>query len=155
MASTFTVVRATVIDAVPDAIFGYLADFHEWAKWTPWEDPELEMTRTYSGPPSGPGAEYSWFVAENGATGFMRMVRTNTPHDGEVHIEFRKPTAVVLDLTYELTAQDAQTDVAWTLVGKHSLMTRAAAATGMLDKIAGKQLDQGLEQLKSVVENGV
>ncbi|GAB18967.1 hypothetical protein GOEFS_071_00110 [Gordonia effusa NBRC 100432] len=154
MASTFTVVRSTVIDAAPDAIFGYLVDFHEWAKWTPWEDPELEMTREYSGPPSGPGAEYSWVVAENGATGFMRMVDARSPHSGKVHIEFHKPTAAVLDLSFQLTAQGAGTDITWTLVGKHSMMTRAAAATGMLDKIAGKQLDQGLEQLKSVVESG-
>jgi len=60
----FSVQRAAVIDAPVDKIFPLIADFHEWRKWSPWEDRDPELKRSYSGAERGKGAIYAW-----GATG--------------------------------------------------------------------------------------
>ena len=39
---SFSVQRATVINAPPDRVFPLIADFHEWRKWSPWEDRDPE-----------------------------------------------------------------------------------------------------------------
>lgn len=154
MAATFTVVRSTSIDAPPTAVYRSLIDFHEWEKWSPWEDPEVEMSRDYGGPDSGVGASYTWLVLPNKGSGMMRIDDAHEHDRGRVHVEFRKPQAMTFDIDFTLTDRDGRTDVEWSLVGKHSLLTRAAGATGLLDKGIGKELDRGLNNLKTVVENG-
>ena len=41
--STYRVERSATISASPAAIYALLADFHEWPKWSPWEeiDPDV------------------------------------------------------------------------------------------------------------------
>src|SRR5947209_6098405 len=48
----FRVERRTAIRAPADAIHAYLADFHRWAAWSPWEHIDPTMQRTFSGAPS-------------------------------------------------------------------------------------------------------
>ena len=58
--SNYVVQRSTTINADPDRIYHQVADFHEWPKWSPWEDLDPQMQRTYSGPQAGTGATYAW-----------------------------------------------------------------------------------------------
>ena len=75
MADTYLVERSTTIHAPAELIFAYIADFHRWTAWSPWEGLDPEMRRTYSGPDSGPGATYAW--AGNRKAGEGRMEGTN------------------------------------------------------------------------------
>ncbi|MGL5861006.1 MAG: hypothetical protein ACRCY9_07115 [Phycicoccus sp.] len=49
MGKPYTVIRSTTIDAAAGRIRPLINDFHEWPAWSPSEDVEPGMRRTYSG----------------------------------------------------------------------------------------------------------
>lgn len=59
MSDTYTVQRSTTIDAAPDAVYAQIIDFRQWAAWSPWDDTDPSMNKTFSGADSGVGAKYA------------------------------------------------------------------------------------------------
>ena len=57
--ATFSVRRSAVMQAPAEAIFPLINNFHQWAKWSPWENKDPAMKRDYSGAESGKGAVYA------------------------------------------------------------------------------------------------
>jgi hypothetical protein len=51
-----TVRRERRIDAPPAAIRERIVDLHRWTSWSPWEDLDPDLQRTYGGPETGVGA---------------------------------------------------------------------------------------------------
>src|ERR1035437_2594391 len=56
---TFSVQRTTTVKAPPEKIFSLINDFHQWGTWSPYENKDPAMKRTYSGADSGKGAVYA------------------------------------------------------------------------------------------------
>ena len=54
----FSVSRAASIHASPEKIFALIGDFHQWRVWSPYEDRDPDLQRSYSGAASGKGAVY-------------------------------------------------------------------------------------------------
>lgn len=50
---TYFVESSVTIDAAPARFYGQIADFHNWINWSPWEDVDPELKRTYSGAAAG------------------------------------------------------------------------------------------------------
>ena len=71
MSDSYSVVRSTHIEASPSSVYGRIADFHSWRDWSPWDDLDPNLERTYSGSEAGRGAVYSW--AGNRQVGEGRM----------------------------------------------------------------------------------
>ena len=57
---TFRVERSVTIQAPPDKVFALINDFHQWERWSPWENIDPAIRRSYSGAASGKGAVYEW-----------------------------------------------------------------------------------------------
>ena len=57
---TFRVQRATSIKAPPVKVFPLINDFHAWVSWSPWENIDPALKRSYSGTASGARAVYEW-----------------------------------------------------------------------------------------------
>ncbi len=75
----YTVERSTVVAAPADQIFPLLVDFHEWPRWSPWEDIDPDMQRTYGGAESGVGATYAWSGNRKAGAGSMEITDLATP----------------------------------------------------------------------------
>ena len=71
---TFRVQRAAAIKAPPEKIFPLIADFHQWGTWSPWEDRDPAMKRTFSGAERGKGAVYAWEGNKNVGSGRMEIL---------------------------------------------------------------------------------
>ena len=52
---TFRLERSTVILAPPQKVFALIDNFHDWTKWSPWENIDPALKRTYGGPDAGRG----------------------------------------------------------------------------------------------------
>ena len=59
MGKPYTVTRTATIAAPPERLRALINDFHEWTAWSPWEDVDPAMERTYSGAEHGVGAHYA------------------------------------------------------------------------------------------------
>src|SRR5260370_17649375 len=58
--NTFSIQRATVVKAPPERIFPLINDFHQWGPWSPYENNDPAMKRSYSAAATGQGAGYAW-----------------------------------------------------------------------------------------------
>lgn len=58
--AAFSLSRETTADAPPAAVHAVLEDFHRWRDWSPWEERDPDLRRTFTGPERGVGAHYEW-----------------------------------------------------------------------------------------------
>ena len=76
---TFRVARSTVINASPDKIFPLINDYRQWTAWSPYENKDPQMKRTYGGTTAGKGATYSWEGNGNVGAGNMLIADAAPP----------------------------------------------------------------------------
>src|SRR5437016_3982908 len=74
---TLLVRRATSIKAPADKIFPMINDFHQWGIWSPYENKDPAMQRTYQGAESGKGAVYAWDGNKNVGSGRMEILEAS------------------------------------------------------------------------------
>ncbi|MCH5641843.1 SRPBCC family protein [Gordonia sp. ABSL49_1] len=153
MSDTYTVSRATTIDASADAVYERIVDLHRWTEWSPWEGLDPELHRDYSGAGSGVGARYAWSGNRKAGKGEMEILRADEPGRVDIKVVFQKPMKSTSTSVFELTPEGDRTGVTWTMTGPHSLFSRVAAPLGFFDKLLGKDFEKGLAKLKAVSEN--
>ena len=76
---TFRVERSLAVKAPADAIYPHVADFHFWMSWSPYEDRDPGMKRTFGRTASGKGATYAWDGNNNVGAGHMEILEASTP----------------------------------------------------------------------------
>lgn len=57
--NTFSLVRSADFSAPPERVFGQLNDYKNWAAWSPWEEMDPTMQRSFTGAAAGKGAKYA------------------------------------------------------------------------------------------------
>jgi uncharacterized protein YndB with AHSA1/START domain len=151
--SSYTVERAATIAADPQQIYDRIADFHQWADWSPWEDLDPDQQRTFSGAASGPGATYAWSGNRKAGRGRMEIISAQPPSEVRVALEFEKPFKSSNTIEFSLTPEGAgRTRVRWTMTGPKTLMTKAMGLFTSMDKMIGPDFEKGLARLKDAVE---
>jgi hypothetical protein len=146
MAATYTVERTRTLDAPPERVRGLIEDFHEWPRWSPWEEIDPAMQRTYGGPASGVGSTYAWSGNRKAGRGRMEL-RSVTDERVDVALHFDKPFRSDNDIAFLLVPSEAGTNVTWRMTGAKPLAMRLAGPLLNMDKIVGKDFDRGLDRL--------
>lgn len=153
MSDTYTVKRSTIIDAPAAAVFDRINDFHNWPEWSPWEDLDPDMQKSFSGAEAGPGAEYAWSGNRKAGAGSMKIVDTTAPSKVTVALAFLKPFKSNSTIDFDLTPEGDGTKVTWTMIGPNTLMTRLMGIFKSMDKLVGPDFEKGLLRLKTVAES--
>jgi uncharacterized protein YndB with AHSA1/START domain len=146
--SEFEVKRETTIPASRAAVYALLVDFHRWRRWSPWEDIDPTLTRTYSGPDAGVGAVYEWVGNRKAGAGRMEITDAVESSKVQIALQFLKPFKSKSTTTFELVERDGDTNVTWRMVGSKTFMTRFMGVFMSMDKMVGKDFEKGLTQLK-------
>ena len=154
MPDTYTVQRSTSIAAPPQAVFSHVADFHRWTAWSPWDDIDPQLQRTYSGADSGTGAKYAWSGNRKAGEGTMEIIEATEGSSVKIALEFLKPFKSSSTTSFELRSDGDSTSVTWTMSGPKTLMTRLMGIFKSMDKMIGPDFEKGLAQLKAAVEQG-
>jgi hypothetical protein len=121
MGRPFTITRSTSVAADPSVVHRLVDDFHEWAKWSPWEDLDPDLQRTYSGPDSGPGARYAWKGNRKAGEGSMEITGS-APDVVDIDLRFLQPWQATNQVRIQLVPTATGTDVTWTMHGEHAGM---------------------------------
>ena len=151
--STYTVERSATIAAEPQQIYERIADFHQWRAWSPWEDVDPDMQRTFSGADSGPGAKYAWSGNRKAGQGRMEITRANEPTEVGVALQFDKPFKSRNTIDFVLSPESPdRTRVRWVMTGPRTLATKVMGLFTSMDKRVGPDFEKGLARLKDVVE---
>ena len=149
MGDTYEVVRTETIDAPSAVIHELVVDFHEWTRWSPWEDLDPDLRRTYSGPDAGTGAVYEWSGNRKAGAGRMEITDAVEPSKVQIALQFIKPFKSSNTTTFELVERDGETHVTWRMVGPKTFMVRFMGVFMSMDKMVGKDFDKGLERLRA------
>src|SRR6266700_2882454 len=72
----FRIVRSAVIPGPPSEVFDQVNDLNRWGSWSPWEKLDPDMKRSFDGPPTGVGSNYSWEGNKNVGAGRMTIVES-------------------------------------------------------------------------------
>jgi uncharacterized protein YndB with AHSA1/START domain len=150
---TFTVKRATVIAAAPEAIFAYLEDFHRWAVWSPYEDIDPNMKKTFSGAAKGVGAAYAWDGDKKAGAGAMEITEAKAPGKLTLDLTMIRPFPAANRVEFFLTPLEDGTRTAWVMTGPQPFMARVISVFLNMDQLIGRDFEKGLARLKAAVES--
>lgn len=149
--SDFEISRSITVQAEAAAVHGLVNDFHEWPKWSPWEDLDPDLQRTYTCPDSGVGAHYAWLGNRKAGQGSMEIT-SSTPEQIGIVLSFLKPWKATNDVSFALSPTGAGTEVTWRMTGQHKGVGAVFAKVFNMDKLLGRDFEKGLARLKSVAE---
>jgi len=150
---TFTVQRSARIDASPARVYAQIADFRMWTRWSPWEDVDPNLQRTYSGAESGLGAVYSWSGNRRAGQGWMEITEAVEPSLVRIDLLFEKPWKARNDTSFTIRPEGSGSHVTWSVPGQKTLMTKAMGIFKSMDKFLGPDFEKGLARLKATAES--
>ncbi|WP_280241733.1 SRPBCC family protein [Nocardia abscessus] len=143
----FEVVRSAVITAPPGRVHGLIDDFHEWVKWSPWEDLDPQLQRSYSGADSGVGARYAWSGNRRAGAGSMEIIGSADREIG-VRLEFLKPMKATNMVTFTLDPVETGTEVTWRMTGQQTGLMGFIGKIIPMDRFIGRDFEKGLARLQ-------
>lgn len=149
---TFALERETTINAPPSRVFALISDFDQWGVWSPWEKLDPNMTRTFSGTPSGAGSIYEWSGNSDAGAGSMQIINTTPSSNVEIKLDFIKPFASHNVTEFALDSTAAGTHVRWSLHGPNEFIGKIMGVFVSVDKLVGPDFERGLATLKAVAE---
>ncbi len=141
--------RSAVIQRPPAQVFAMLDSFKRFNEWSPWYALEPDAKYRYSGPESGVGAGMAWEGKQVGR-GSQRIAES-VPHSRiAVALDFDGSQATA---TYTLAAEGDGTRLTWALDSDHGYNLMGRWVGLLMEKMVGKDYEQGLARLKQVMEN--
>ena len=151
--SDFRIERRAAMAASAPAVFAQVNDLQNWRAWSPWEKLDPQLKRTYEGPAAGTGAQYAWAGNKDVGEGRMTIVESRPGELVRIKLEFFKPFAATNTAEFSF-APDGKggSAVTWSMSGQNNFVARAICLFVNMDRMVGGQFEQGLAQMKTVVE---
>jgi uncharacterized protein YndB with AHSA1/START domain len=147
----FRLQRSTTIKASPEKISAYLTDFKQWAAWSPWEEKDPAMKRTFSGVVTGKGAVYGWEGNKNVGTGRMEILDVQ-PQKVTIKLDFLSPFEAHNTAEFTLQPEGDSTKLTWSMFGPANYMSKVMTTVMSMDKMVGPDFEAGLTKLKAAAE---
>jgi hypothetical protein len=154
--SAFTVSRSTTIAAPPETVRAHVNDFRAWRQWSPWEELDPNLSRSYTGAEHGVGAHYAWRGNRKAGAGSMEIT-ASTPDSLSIELVFLKPWRATNQVVFLFAPEGpdgSATRVTWTMSGAHTGVGRLFALFMNFDKFIGRDFEKGLAKLKELSERG-
>jgi hypothetical protein len=148
---TYVVERQAHMTAPPERVRERIVDLRRWESWSPWEDLDPEVRRTYGGSDAGEGAWYAWEGNRKAGKGRMEITEV-TDLGVTISLQFLKPFKSTSTNQFILQPRETGTLVTWTLTGPKTLMTKVMGVFMSMDKMLGGDFEKGLANLKAEVE---
>jgi len=150
--SEFRIVRSATISAPAPAVFAQVNDFHNWEAWSPWAKLDPAAKATFEGPSAGTGAIFRWAGNDKIGEGSMTITESRPSDLIRITLEFVKPFAATNTAEFTFEPEGNQTAVTWSMAGKNNFIAKAVCLFMNMDKTVGGKFEEGLANMKSVVE---
>ena len=150
--NAFSIQRATIVKAPAERIFPLINDFHQWGTWSPYENKDPAMKRSYSGAASGQGAVYAWEGNKNVGSGRMEILQATAPSKIVIKLDFFAPFEGHNTAEFTMLPQGDATNVTWLMHGPLPFMGKVMHVFINMDRMVGKDFEAGLINLKRLTE---
>jgi hypothetical protein len=149
--SGYSVERSITVNAPSHRVHGLVDDFHSWTLWSPWEDVDPDLQRTYTGPEKGVGARYAWSGNRKAGAGSMEIT-ASSPQGIDIALDFLKPVKASNRTRFAFAPTGDQTRVTWQMSGEHKGLMGLFGRVFSMDRMIGPDFEKGLARLKAVAE---
>jgi uncharacterized protein YndB with AHSA1/START domain len=150
---SFRVERSMRIQAQPDKVFALINDLHSFNTWNPFEKKDPAIKGSYSGAASGKGAAYGW-QSDKVGVGSMEIVDTAPASRVTMKLDFVKPFEAHNIAEFTLAPDAGATRVTWAMHGPAPFISKLMQVFFSMDKMVGKDFEDGLSNLKTLAERG-
>ncbi len=147
----FRITRSATISAPPSAVFEQINDFQKWNAWSPWAKLDPNAKNTFTGPPAGVGASFTWSGNNEVGEGRMTITESKPGELVRMKLEFTKPFAATNLTEFTLKPEGNQTAVTWSMSGHNNFVSKAMCLIMNCDKMVGGKFEEGFANLKTVV----
>jgi Polyketide cyclase / dehydrase and lipid transport len=151
--ANFRVQRSAQVSAPPDVVFSIINDLHRWGKWSQYDKRDPSMKKTFAGPSEGPGAIYTWNGNSEVGEGRLTIMESKPGQLVSMKLEFSKPFKCTNQVNFKLEPCDGGTRVSWIMDGKNNFVSKAMSVFMDMDKMVGKDFEQGLANLHKVAQS--
>lgn len=147
----FQIERTATVNAPASEVFNQINNLKNWNEWSPWAKLDPNAKNSYEGPEEGVDAMMHWSGNYEVGVGNMKIVDSNPGELVQLDMEFLKPMAGNSTVKFNLVPEGANTNVSWSMSGKHSYAQKAMCLVFNGKKMVGEQFEQGLSNLNTVV----
>jgi hypothetical protein len=153
---SFAVERSITIAAPAGSIHPFLAELKRWRAWSPWEDVDPALDRTYAGTDGEVGSSYAWKGNRRAGAGSMTITDVQKPESVSLDLNFLKPFKASNKVVFTLTSDPKSegTIVRWLMTGENAGLAKLFTIIVPTEKLVGGDFEKGLEKLKVAVERG-
>jgi len=148
----YSVNRTITINAPDSIIYKNIADYNEFYKWNAWSKMDPEAKINITGTVAQPGHFYQWDGKKNG-TGQMKINKVEANKMVDMELKFIKPMESVADTRFDIEKDGSANKVTWTMSGESKGAINKWFGLFM-DKMIGKDFEDGLKALKEKSEKG-
>ena len=148
---SYSVERTITVKAPASRVHGLVDDFHRWPGWSPWEDLDPDLERSYSGADHGVGAHYAWSGNKKAGVGSMEITRSSA-EEIVIALEFLKPFKSTSTTLFRFAPHGEGTEVTWRMTGEQKGMMAVFGKLMKMDKLIGPDFEKGLARLKTAAE---
>ncbi|HEY1286760.1 MAG TPA: SRPBCC family protein [Burkholderiales bacterium] len=149
----FRVQRSASMKAAPDKIFPLINDLKSFNTWNPFNRKDPNLKGSYSGASSGAGAAYAF--EGNRDVGRGRIEITDSRPASEVRMSLHMLAPMegrnVVEFSLKPEAGDT-TRVTWSMHGPMPYLSKLLSLFVDMDAMIGREFEQGLSDLKTIVE---
>lgn len=143
------ITRTLSLNATPTALFAHVNDFHKWQAWSPWAKLDPGAKSSFEGPSSGPGAAFLWDGNDDVGAGKMTIVESVPNERIVMRLEFARPMPGTSTAVFMFKPEGSKTQVTWEMRGTSGFFERAICLLLNMDKMVGRQFEQGLKNLEA------
>lgn len=151
--SEYKVERSLTINATTRVLFTQANNFRRWQLWSPWAEIDPNAKVSFEGAAWGEGAIMRWDGNREVGKGSMTITQSSPNRSVQYKLDFLAPMKG--EATSEFTfTPDAKggTKVTWSMSGKRGLFGKALGLLMNCDKMIGDKYEEGLKNMKAVVE---
>jgi Polyketide cyclase / dehydrase and lipid transport len=150
--SEFRTTRSAKMAAPPSEAFNQVNNLRNWDAWSPWAKLDPDCKNTFEGPSAGKGAKRHWAGNKQVGEGRMEIVESRPSELVRLRLDFLKPFKATNTAEFTFKPDGKHTNVSWSMFGRNNFMFKAMGLFMDCDKMVGGQFEQGLANMKDVVE---
>jgi len=150
--ANFRIERSATMAAPAPDVFAQVNDFHNWEAWSPWAKLDPNAKNSFDGPAAGKDAKFSWAGNSEVGVGSMTIVESRPSDLIRLKIDFEKPHQNTSMTDFTFKPNENQTVVTWSMSGEKDFVSKAICLFMNMDKMVGDKFEEGLANLKKVVE---
>lgn len=151
--SKFLYERSGVINAPIEKIFPYISNFKMGALWSPYEQVDPNMKKVFTGPDGQVGSMMEFDGNRDAGSGKLEMLKITPNEFVEIKLTMIKPIAAENIVHYKLTREGIGTRFSWSMSGDSGFLGKLVNVFIDCEKMIGDQMNKGIANLKTLVEN--